>query len=311
MLGRLQDITGIGRQVPGAADDIVIIATLPAMAGLTLLIVWHNATTLQSSADTARNAADALSKSQQQLVASRARLVAATDRERHRLERDLHDSAQQTLLAVAVTIGLARHNSDPTATNTLLDEATGLLDTAIDEIRALAHGIYPPLLADGGLARALSAAAARTPVPVQVCLDGIGRYPTELETAVYFCCLEALQNTAKHAGHDATATIAAHRHDHILTVTITDTGRGFDPANTPAGNGLTNMSDRLAVIGGTLTITSTPGHGTTVSATIPTGPVGRRPDRHLAVPARFRGVYPITDLGACRLSQPAARADNQ
>ena len=150
----------------------------------------------------------------------------------------------------------------------LLIEASGLLETAIAEIRRLAHGIYPPLLVSGGLAEALPAVAARAPVPVKLNLQGLRRYPASIEAALYFCCSEALQNAAKHGGPGTTVTITAHADDRTLTLTISDTGRGFDPAT--AGTGLTNMTDRLSAIGGHLVIDTAPGRGTRITAVIAT-----------------------------------------
>ena len=156
-------------------------------------------------------------------------------------------------------------------------EASGLLETAIAEIRRLAHGIYPPLLVSGGLAQAIPAVAARAPVPVQLNLQHLGRSPASTEAALYFCCSEALQNAAKHGGPDTTATITAHADDRMLTLTISDTGRGFDPAT--IGMGLTNMTDRLLAIGGNLVFDTAPGRGTRITAVIatPMQPAGSEP----------------------------------
>ena len=176
-----------------------------------------------------------------QVEASRSRLVTAADEERRRLERDLHDGAQQHLVALAVLLQLAR-TGEQSRRQPLLTESSKLLEAAIAEIRRLAHGIYPPPLVSGGLAQALPAIAAHAPIPVQLNLQGLTRYPTSIEAALYFCCSEALQNAAKHGGPDTTATITAHADNRTLTLTISDTGRGFDPAT--SGTGLTNMTDR-------------------------------------------------------------------
>ncbi|WP_433594432.1 sensor histidine kinase [Nocardia sp. CA-145437] len=254
----------------------------PAVTVPILLVVWHTAATLGDMAVIARRNADALRSSQRllaeradQLTSSRARLVAATDAERRRLEQDLHDGAQQQLVAVAITLQLARQTvtTDPVAGVGLIGEAGELLQTAIAEIRRLAQGIYPPLLAREGLPGALPAAAARSPIPVRVRTDRIGRYRPDIETALYYCCLEALQNSAKHGGPTATVTIAAHQSDTGLVVTVTDTGRGFDPDRATDGTGLTNMRDRLAVIGGSMRVDSRPGTGTRLTATVPTRPL--------------------------------------
>ncbi|MEV0465005.1 histidine kinase [Nocardia tengchongensis] len=259
----------------------------PAVTAPILLVVWHTAATLGDMAAIARRNADALRSSQrllaehaEQLTCSRARLVAATDAERRRLEQDLHDGAQQQLVAVAITLRLAGQSAatDPARSIELIGEAGELLQTAIAEIRRLAQGIYPPLLAREGLQGALPAAADRSPVPVRVLVDGIGRYRPDIETALYYCCLEALQNSAKHGGPTTRVTVTAHQHEAELLVSIADTGCGFDSARDTDGTGLTNMRDRLAVIGGTLLVDSAPGRGTRLTATVPTRPLPGTPD---------------------------------
>ncbi len=251
-LGRFQNISHLDAQMPRAIQNAFFIPLLVFLALYLLLIVWNNAAALRTS---------------------RARLITATDEERRRLERDLHDGAQQHLVALAVLIQLAR-TAEHDRYQPLLTEASGLVETAIAEIRRLAHGIYPPLLVSGGLARALPAAAAHAPVPVQLNLQDLGRYPASIETALYFCCGEALQNAAKHGGPDTTVTITARADYRMLTLTISDTGRGFDPAT--VGTGLTNMTDRLSAIGGNLVIDTAPGRGTRVTAVIATP---AQPDR--------------------------------
>jgi signal transduction histidine kinase len=278
MLARLQDMSGVSVQIPDSFQDIVVIASLPVMAGVILLIVWHNSAALRSMAEAATSANNALRASQHlladradQLAASRARLVKATDSERRRIERDLHDGAQQHLVALAINLRLAQRIADknPAQCGPLLVELAAQLQAGIEEIRRLAHGIYPPLLASGGLAQVIPAAAAKAPVTTNATIDHIGRYSPEIETAVYFCCLEALQNTAKHAGGAATATIKANHDGTDLTVTIADNGCGFDPATTTQGTGLTNMADRVAVVSGSLRIDSHPLEGTRITITIP------------------------------------------
>jgi signal transduction histidine kinase len=222
-----------------------------------LVIVWNNAAALRTSEQLLADRAA-------QLAASSKRLVSAADEERRRLERDLHDGAQQHLVALAVLLQLAR-SAEGDRYQPLLIEASGLLETAIAEIRSLALGIYPPLLVSGGLAEALPAVAARAPVPVKMNMQGLRRYPVSIEAALYFYCSEALQNAAKHGGPGTTVTITAHADDRMLTLTISDTGRGFDPAT--IGTGLTNMTDRLSAVGGHLAIHTAPG-GTRVTASI-------------------------------------------
>jgi signal transduction histidine kinase len=257
-LARFQHISHLDGQSPRWIETAFIVAGLPYLTLQILVIVWNNANALRmSEAQLAERAA--------QLEASRNRLITAADEERRRLERDLHDGAQQHLVALAVLIQLAR-TAEHDRYQPLLIEASGLVETAIAEIRRLAHGIYPPLLVSGGLAQALPAVAARAPVPVRLNLACLGRYPASIETALYFCCSEALQNAAKHGGPDTTVTITAHADDRMLTLTVSDTGRGFDPAT--IGTGLTNMTDRLSAIGGNLVFDTAPGRGTRVTAVI-------------------------------------------
>jgi signal transduction histidine kinase len=204
------------------------------------------------------------------LRASRQRLVAAQDAERRRLERNLHDGAQQQLVALAVRLRLARSTAskDLAEADRMLEQLEGDVTDALDNLRELARGVYPPLLADQGLAAAIDAQARRSPVPVRVEADGIGRYPQELETAVYFCTLEALQNAAKYAEANEVA-VTLLEEDGELVLSIRDDGRGFDRATTRLGGGLQNMTDRLAALGGTLTVRSRSGAGTTIEGHVP------------------------------------------
>ena len=215
------------------------------------------------------------------LRASRQRLVAAADEARRRLERNLHDGAQQRLVALRITLGLARQvaGSSSQEADELLAQTEQEVQDALEELRDLARGIYPPLLADLGLAAALEAQARKAALPVAVEAPDLGRYSQEIEAAVYFCVLEALQNAAKYAqARQARVTLG---HDGgALTFTVGDDGRGFDQAATPMGTGVQGMSDRLAALGGTLRLTSAPGHGTQVTGRIPAaqGLSPRRPE---------------------------------
>jgi signal transduction histidine kinase len=178
---------------------------------------------------------------------------------------------QQYLVAISVKARLARQMSDrdPARAARLLEELGQETSRALDELRTLAHGIYPPLLASEGLGAAMVAASRRAVIPTQVQADGIGRYPPELEAAVYFCCLEALQNAAKYAGEGATATVAIRQEHDTLVFEVHDSGAGFEPTSRPRGAGMTNMMDRVGAVGGTLRVDSCPGRGTTVSGSIP------------------------------------------
>ena len=205
------------------------------------------------------------------LRASRQRLVTAQDEARRRLERNIHDGAQQDLVALAIKAQLAATavREDPPQAGQILDEIKANAADALENLRDLARGIYPPLLADLGLPAALNAQASRSAVPVKVEADGIGRLPQETEAAVYFCCLEALQNTAKYA-HATQAHICLQAQNGSLCFSVSDDGTGYDARHTPMGSGLRNMADRLAALGGQLEVRSAPGQGTTITGQLPT-----------------------------------------
>jgi signal transduction histidine kinase len=204
------------------------------------------------------------------LRASRQRLVAAQDDERRRLERNLHDGAQQNLVALKVKLGLAEllAEKDPARAKQTLAELKVETDEALETLRDLARGIYPPLLADKGLVAALESQARKATLPVQVDADGVGRYPQEVEAAVYFCCLEALQNVQKYAAAQL-AVVKLDGSGSELSFEVTDDGRGFDDASVKRGAGLTNMTDRVDALGGSLEILSTPEGGTRVHGSLP------------------------------------------
>jgi signal transduction histidine kinase len=198
------------------------------------------------------------------LRASQRRLVGAASAERRKIERDLHDGVQQKLVALRIQLELVR---DLARESGLWNRLAGLaadFDDALDELRSAAHGIYPPLLADEGLAPALREVARRSTVPLTVELADVGRLSEDRETAIYYCCLEALQNVAKHAGDDAEAWLRLWRDAKAVRFAVRDNGLGFLPRPARNGAGLTNMTDRIGAVGGTLSVRSTPGEGTTV-----------------------------------------------
>jgi signal transduction histidine kinase len=205
-----------------------------------------------------------------ELRASRQRLVTAQDEERRRLERNLHDGAQQHLVAIKVKLGLVEMlaRKDPEKASATIVELKKDADEALETLRDLARGIYPPLLADKGLAAALQAHARKATLPVRVDADGVGRYPQETEAALYFCTLEALQNVQKYA-EASSATVRLREDAEQLLIEVTDDGCGFDVTATARGAGLTNMKDRLDALDGTLQIQSKPGEGTTLRVTVP------------------------------------------
>jgi signal transduction histidine kinase len=250
-------------QAPFSEEEERVLTELARQVALAL----HNSaldTALQASLVDLRIAND-------ELRASRARIVAAADQSRRQIERNLHDGAQQHLVALAVKLGLARQlvEADPAAVATLLEELRTDAQTTLAELRELAHGIYPPLLIDRGLAEALRAAVNRSILAADLDAD-VDRYPPEAEAAVYFCCLEAMQNAGKHAGEGAHLCVTVGADDRTLWFSVVDDGAGFDTRGDEVrGHGFVNMADRLGAIGGTLSVESAPGRGTTIKGEIP------------------------------------------
>ena len=204
----------------------------------------------------------------EELRASRQRLVAAQDEERRRLERNIHDGAQQQLVSLSVKLRLLGQlaSRDPAKTSEMADQLQAEATEALEDLRDLARGIYPPLLADKGLGTALEAQARKAVIPLSVETDRIGRYPQDVESAVYFCCLEALQNVAKYA--NATHATVRLSDEEGLSFEVSDDGSGFDPSSTGYGSGLQGMADRLDAVGGTLEVRSQQGGGTTVTGRV-------------------------------------------
>ncbi|HXW59056.1 MAG TPA: histidine kinase, partial [Solirubrobacteraceae bacterium] len=243
-------------------EDDRVLTELARQVGLAM----HNAqldTALQSSLDELRRQAD-------ELRASRARVVASGDAERRRVERNLHDGAQQHLVALAINLRLAKDTvfEDPSAAVEMLDELGVAVQDTIKELRELAHGIYPPLLVDSGLTEALRAVAHRSPLTVSIETEGIGRYERDVEAAIYFCCLEALQNAGKHAPNSQ-VTVRIWEESGGLLFEVSDNGPGFDAARARQGHGYINMADRLGAIGGAVRWESQLGHGTTIRGSVP------------------------------------------
>jgi signal transduction histidine kinase len=249
--------------VPFTDESERVLTELARQVGLAL----HNVrldSALQASLET-------LQERNEELQASRLRIVTASDESRRSIERNLHDGAQQHLVALAVKVGLARQlmDADPEMVKTMLEELRGDVQTTLGELRELAHGIYPPLLRDRGLAEALRTAANRAVLPTEVVSEGIERYPSETEAAVYFCVLEAMQNAGKHAGEGASITVTITGDDEHLDFCVADTGAGFDQGVSVAGHGFVNMRDRLGAVGGALTVDTGAGAGTRISGHIP------------------------------------------
>jgi signal transduction histidine kinase len=203
------------------------------------------------------------------LRASRERILTAGERERRRLERDLHDGAQQRLMAIQVKLALAREQVSDDKLAARLDEVAADAEIAVDELRALAHGIYPAVLVERGLQESLRSLATTAPLPVSVRAADVGRFSASVEAALYFCALEAIQNAAKHAGASASVVVRLARETDTLELEVEDDGPGFDPAGAAEGIGLVNMRERIGAVGGTLRIVSSPSNGTLVSASVP------------------------------------------
>jgi signal transduction histidine kinase len=212
-----------------------------------------------------------------ELRASRRRLVETQDAERRKIERNLHDGAQQQLIALTIQLGLLEQSAgDPGYFRQMAAQLKETLHAALEDLRDLARGIYPPLLAEQGLVPALQAQARKAPLPVTIETGSLGRYPQDTETTVYFCTLEALQNITKYAAASQ-ATVRLACTGGSLQFTITDNGTGFDTTTARHGTGLQGMTDRLAALGGALAIRSQPGHGTTLTGRLPvTDHVGSR-----------------------------------
>ncbi|MET0158047.1 MAG: histidine kinase, partial [Acidimicrobiales bacterium] len=275
-LGELLGLIVIERRAddpPFTDDDDRVLAELARQVGLAL----HNVrldSALQASLEQ-------LEERNQELAASRLRIVTAADESRRQIERNLHDGAQQHLVALAVKVGLVKQliDADRATADEMLDQLRGDVQDTLDELRELAHGIYPPLLRDRGLQAALQASANRSILPVDVIVaDGVGRHPTETEAAIYFCCLEAMQNAGKHAGEDARLTVTITEVDGELRFEVADDGPGFDVATAAMGHGFVNMRDRLGAIGGTLEIDSAPGQGSRIRGHVPVDAAPSEPE---------------------------------
>ncbi len=279
-LGVLQDVTGFAAETPGWVIDAVTITFVPAMAGLLVMLSLASRAHLQRLLDTALAANLELHRSEESLAAavdelraSRARVVAATDEERRRIARDLHDGAQQRLAALGLNLSVVREllKRSPDEAAEALARLRGSVTEAQADLRSLVHGIYPPALTEHGVVEALGSTTSFGPNFVRLVAGDVGRHPPDVEAAVYFCCLEGLQNAAKHAGPDATVQVTiALDEPGWLRFEVEDDGRGFDPATAQGGGGFVSMRDRVGALGGDLEVTSRPRQGTLVRGRVPT-----------------------------------------
>jgi signal transduction histidine kinase len=205
----------------------------------------------------------------EELRDSRRRLVEAQDEERRKLERNIHDGAQQQLVALSVKHRLLAGmlGTEDVRARAMVEQLLQDTNDALQNLRDLARGIYPPLLADRGLPDALAAQARKIAIPIEISTNGTGRYPQEVEAAVYFCVLEAIQNVTKYANASNT-TVRIEAADGLLTFVVADDGVGFDTQAISQGTGLQGMTDRLEALGGTLAVASSPGGGTTITGRV-------------------------------------------
>jgi signal transduction histidine kinase len=263
--GRTQGARSLRNDVSMTIVDVVVVAAVPAVAALVTVLIWQHRRRLADQAAELRR--------------SRSRLATVADRERRRLERDLHDGAQQQLVAAAVQVPTIRAligmGRAPEA-DELLDRVEQRLRGAIDDLRRLARGLYPPVLATRGLADALGEVVTTVANPTVVRLGTVPRLPPEVETAIYYCCLEALQNATKHAPA-STITVELAGDVTAIRFRVADDGPGFDPTSTADGTGLLNMADRIDAAGGELTVAAWPGAGTVVAGSVPVVGIGAGP----------------------------------
>jgi signal transduction histidine kinase len=264
-LGTLQEFTGITDDLPGWVPTLTTLVFTPVMAGLIAVIVYQTIDTLTSALEGAVASRDALARAQ-------ARIVTAADESRRRIERDLHDGAQQRLTALAIGLGRrhARAVRDGRPDADELAELREHLADARSELRRLAHGLYPSSLAIQGLEAALRSEADRIDLPVEVTAV-LGRaVPEPIQAATYFCCLEAIQNALKHSdASEVRVEVRTTDDGRSLEFRVVDDGTGFDPAGSTLGHGFDNMRDRVGAFGGTIELTSVPGTGTAVRGHVP------------------------------------------
>lgn len=249
-------VRGPQEQAPRWLINAILVGIIPVVLALLALIAWQNHLRLAGQAGELRE--------------SRARVVSAADHERRRIEQDLHDGAQQQLAAIAIRLGLVGGlaATDPTRAAALAGELTAELHDAIAELRRLAHGIYPALLAEQGLVPALRTAFARLPVEVTLDSDRFQRRAADIEAALYFSCLEAVHNSI---GHGAATSVDIVLSDDVPpTCVIGDNGCGFDWAAVSPGAGLRNIADRAGAVGGWLQVDTAPGAGTRLLIEVPT-----------------------------------------
>ncbi len=272
-VGLLSDLTTFTEDAPATVRNILLIVIMPIITTLVGFLALSASERYQQSVQESRAAQEAVAEHARELTASRARVVAAGDRARREIERDLHDGAQQRLVAMKLHLARARlmARTDPEATAELLEMLVEEAGAAHRELRDLSQGVYPPVLAEHGLSAALTSLADRGGVAVVTDIPVLPRAPAQVEAAVYFGVNEALVNVAKHAGGGATARLSAGVDGVHIWFEVADDGVGFDPAGVQ-GSGLVNLHDRVGAVGGELRILAEPGGGTTVHGRLPLDP---------------------------------------
>ncbi len=292
LLALLVPLVIVADHIPAAARTWIVALTVP-MSGLVAFLGEYRRQAVNGPTSTGRSGAvlvgvftavvvlvlvtglrdyvRRLGRRTRELEESRSRLAQAALDARRSIERDLHDGAQQRLATLAVDLGRANRlcDAEPDRARTIVHGLQEQLEEAIRELRDLAHGIYPPLLGERGLAGALPAAARRTVLPCVVEVRGVGRYDHAVEAATYFCCLEAMQNADRHSSGTLITVLASDDGDGLV-FSVTDDGTGFDPAPAGTAHGLTGMRDRIRAAGGELVVTSAPGGGTRVEGSFRT-----------------------------------------
>ncbi len=282
-LGVVRDDDGVIADVDDEFELVVVMGALVAQIVPVGLLIWQNNDLLRRAFDEALALNADLEESQQSLAAegrrlaeSRRRVVEASTAERSRIERDIHDGAQQRLAAIGVRLRLLQSTaSEESPLGGALPPIVGELEEAMEELRELAHGIYPPLLESQGLGAALTAVVRRSPARITSAIggsDGVPRFERAVEEAMYFSFLEALANIHKYCPQANVEVSLKHRAaPGVLQLKVIDDGPGFDADQTALGHGHQNMADRLAAVGGELSIHSRPGKGTAIRADIPVG----------------------------------------
>lgn len=276
--GVLQDFTGLTDEVPEWLQTGILLVAAPGFGAVMVFVALQHHFNLTHALEEERILRADLAVQTDELRRSRQRVVAATDRERRRIERDLHDGAQSRLVGINLQLARVRTElrTDVDAADDGLAAVRQEVQRAHAELRDLAHGLYPSVLTQHGLAAAIEAAADRSPTPVRLDIGAVGRLPADREAAVYFCLLEALHNADKYA-QASTVEIRLRRTGDgdaaVVVFEVVDDGVGFDvvAARLDGGQGLTNLADRLGAVSGTLEIESSGGAGTTVRGTVPVG----------------------------------------